>query len=410
MNPTVTYYPSIFQISIGDVFRANMRGLQDPDPQGYTKHYYAESERIASKLGNGGLQELGHPLADDIQVHDKLFANKNHAQNVIYECLNAEEVRAYPPLSYLYELTNASQSLENERYFYHPDHLGSSSWITFTNGEAVQHLHYLPYGEDLVNQQHTAVGAMYTFSAKEKDAETGYSYFGSRYYNSDLSIWLSVDPMSDKYPHLSNYVYCSNNPIRVVDPNGEDEYEFDECGNLINTICNDKIDKFHILDGEGNRKCSSRDFKANTFSITKDDLFGTLMEVTNGENHEELALDAFEFFADNTEVEWECITTDRTSYVGTSKMNHSTNINSEVLGNGESLKIHRHNHPSGSPYPSGEIKVVDGVVQRTKDRKAAENFERIFPRAIFEIYTKGGNYQQYDKNGIVIESSIIIKP
>ena len=189
-------------------------------PRGYTKHYYAESERIASKLGNGGLQELGHPLADDIQVHDKLFANKNHAQSVIYECLNAGEVRAFPPLSYLYELTSASQSPENERYFYHPDHLGSSSWITFTDGEAVQHLHYLPYGEDLVNQQHTAVGAMYTFSAKEKDAETGYSYFGSRYYNSDLSIWLSVDPMSDKYPSMSPYVYCANNPVKLVDPNG----------------------------------------------------------------------------------------------------------------------------------------------------------------------------------------------
>ena len=188
--------------------------------KGYTKHYYAESERIASKLGNGGLQELGHPLADEFQVHDKFLSNTNHAQDVIYECLNAEEVRAYPPLSYLYELTSASQSPENERYFYHPDHLGSSSWITFTDGEAVQHLHYLPYGEDLVNQQHTVVGAMYTFSAKEKDAETGYSYFGSRYYNSDLSIWLSVDPMSDDYPYQSNYVYCSNNPLMIVDPNG----------------------------------------------------------------------------------------------------------------------------------------------------------------------------------------------
>ena len=60
----------------------------------------------------------------------------------------------------------------------------------------------------------------YTFSAKERDTETGYSYFGSRYYNSDLSIWLSVDPMSDKYPHQSNYVYCRNNPIRLIDPNG----------------------------------------------------------------------------------------------------------------------------------------------------------------------------------------------
>lgn len=64
---------------------------------------------------------------------------------------------------------------------------------------------------------------IYTISAKERDTETGYSYFGSRYYNSDLSIWLSVDPQAAKYPHQSNYVYCSNNPIMVVDPNGEDE-------------------------------------------------------------------------------------------------------------------------------------------------------------------------------------------
>ena len=61
----------------------------------------------------------------------------------------------------------------------------------------------------------------YTFSGKEKDAETGYHYFGARYYNSDLSLWLSVDPMSDKYPSLSPYNYCAWNPMRIVDPNGD---------------------------------------------------------------------------------------------------------------------------------------------------------------------------------------------
>ena len=61
----------------------------------------------------------------------------------------------------------------------------------------------------------------YTFSAKERDPETGLSYFGSRYYSSDLSIWLSVDPMSDKYPSMSPYTYCANNPVKLVDPNGE---------------------------------------------------------------------------------------------------------------------------------------------------------------------------------------------
>ncbi len=61
----------------------------------------------------------------------------------------------------------------------------------------------------------------FTFSAKEKDLETGLSYFGSRYYSSDLSIWLSVDPMSGKYPSTSSYAYCRNNPIILIDPDGE---------------------------------------------------------------------------------------------------------------------------------------------------------------------------------------------
>jgi len=64
--------------------------------------------------------------------------------------------------------------------------------------------------------------SIYTFSAKERDSETGLSYFGSRYYSSDLSIWLSVDPMAAKYPSLSPYVYCANNPVRLVDPDGEE--------------------------------------------------------------------------------------------------------------------------------------------------------------------------------------------
>ena len=57
-------------------------------------------------------------------------------------------------------------------------------------------------------------------TAKELDNETSYTYFGARYYDSDLSSWLSVDPLSDKYPSLSPYCYSANNPVVLLDPNG----------------------------------------------------------------------------------------------------------------------------------------------------------------------------------------------
>ena len=59
------------------------------------------------------------------------------------------------------------------------------------------------------------------FTGKERDGETGYSYFGARYYDSDLSgLLLSVDPISDKYPEISPYNYCHWNPIKKIDIHG----------------------------------------------------------------------------------------------------------------------------------------------------------------------------------------------
>jgi RHS repeat-associated protein len=60
----------------------------------------------------------------------------------------------------------------------------------------------------------------YKFTGKERDAETGYDYFGARYYSSELSVWLSVDPLADKYPGISAYAYVFNNPVMLIDPWG----------------------------------------------------------------------------------------------------------------------------------------------------------------------------------------------
>ena len=57
-------------------------------------------------------------------------------------------------------------------------------------------------------------------NAKELDEETGMYYYGARYYEPRLSLWMSVDPMEEKYPATSSYCFVANNPIKYFDLDG----------------------------------------------------------------------------------------------------------------------------------------------------------------------------------------------
>ncbi len=85
--------------------------------------------------------------------------------------------------------------------------------------KVIHHIEYMPTGEQFLEQRdywHTP----YRFNGKELDEETGYYYYGARYYTPEIGIWLSVDPLSDKYPSTSSFAYCLNNPVKLIDPNG----------------------------------------------------------------------------------------------------------------------------------------------------------------------------------------------
>jgi RHS repeat-associated protein len=187
----------------------------------YTKHYYIEGQRVASKLGGGWANALVDPLQDHLPV-DQQGLNQLLVERfeILEGCSGQQADFVYLQdrfESILDQLT--ANDPENVQYFYHSDHLGSSSFITDASGTVDQHLQYLPFGEPWIDQR-TTTGIRFTFSGKEKDEETGYSYFGSRYYNADISIWLSVDPLSDQYPSHSGYNYVMNNPVMLIDPNG----------------------------------------------------------------------------------------------------------------------------------------------------------------------------------------------
>jgi RHS repeat-associated protein len=90
------------------------------------------------------------------------------------------------------------------------------------DGEVVQHIEYVPFGEVFIEERNNTWNTPYLFNAKELDGETGLYYYGARYYDPRVSIWLSVDPLQEKYPNVSTYAYTFHNPIKYIDPNGKD--------------------------------------------------------------------------------------------------------------------------------------------------------------------------------------------
>ena len=122
--------------------------------------------------------------------------------------------------------TYAAGTDEPDLYFYHTDHLGSTTYIT-DRKEVAQYVAYTPYGETFKEYKNVTP---YRFNGKELDQETGYYYYGARYYDPSTALWFGTDPLQHKYPMNSPYVYCNGNPVKYVDPDGRDWYQSDETG------------------------------------------------------------------------------------------------------------------------------------------------------------------------------------
>ena len=101
--------------------------------------------------------------------------------------------------------TRAGEAGTNERmqFYYHPDHLGSSSYITNLDGEVSQHIEYVPFGEVFIEERNNTWNTPYLFNAKELDEETSMYYYGARYYEPRLSLWMSTDPSAEEKPWLT---------------------------------------------------------------------------------------------------------------------------------------------------------------------------------------------------------------
>ena len=107
-----------------------------------------------------------------------------------------------------------------ETFFYHSDHLGSTSYITDEHANITQYDAYLPYGELLVDEHSSSEDLPYKFNGKQFDEETGLYYYGARCMNPKTSLWYGVDPLAEKYVSISPYSYCKSSPMNYIDEKG----------------------------------------------------------------------------------------------------------------------------------------------------------------------------------------------
>ena len=107
--------------------------------------------------------------------------------------------------------------------FYVKDHLGNNRMVVHQSGSVDQVNNYYPYGGLMANS--TGWNAQrYKYNGKEFDRMHGLDWYdyGARWMDASIGRWHSVDPLAEKYYNVSPYVYCENNPVKLIDPDGKD--------------------------------------------------------------------------------------------------------------------------------------------------------------------------------------------
>jgi len=104
--------------------------------------------------------------------------------------------------------------------------------VSQTVGPVMEVNAYYPYGMIIPNLSVEATFPngknFYKFGAKELQEMTGWGDHHARMLDHTVGRWWVPDPLAEKYYHISPYAYCANNPIRYIDPDGQDWKEVEE--------------------------------------------------------------------------------------------------------------------------------------------------------------------------------------
>jgi len=131
-------------------------------------------------------------------------------------------------ISTIYIYANSQRIAKQEDgnlFYFHNDHLGSPAVVTDAVGKVIEMIDYMPFGDEI-----TEADSKIKYNSKELDKDTALLYYGARYYDSSIGRFITADTVKGNLldsQSLNLYVYTKNNPMKYVDPNGNQQIKMD---------------------------------------------------------------------------------------------------------------------------------------------------------------------------------------
>jgi RHS repeat-associated protein len=177
-----------------------------------------------AKIDQGIVAEQGIDLPNQEVVPQYEFNFQNEQASGIINTIYVA-----PPTTTVSHFYGAGEKIASQDSagvkFYITDQVGSTTIVIDAKGDVVSDNSYYSFGND---KNATGTLEKYKFTGKEKENATGIYYYGARYYEPDIGRFLQADSLRGdiKMPQsLNKYAYVRNNPLKFVDPTGNEEKE-----------------------------------------------------------------------------------------------------------------------------------------------------------------------------------------